>query len=469
MGFSHWFAVRQAREAIRAGQLDVARNLLKPFVQDGYRRAIALYGELAQAHLVRAERSLRVDDVDAAWHDLLRAEELNGTSTEAVRLRNTLLKLGVAACRAALLAGNPLKVLDTIAVLRERQAFHPDLDNFEEASKHWASAMEASDRGDFSTAFTLVDRGRTHLSDSIDAGLQTFRETLQVRYCRFAEQLQRLQNAATANDARSVLQAADDVLQLAPQHRDARRLKEKAWEYIERYLQSSHGNANSQDKPTQSLTGSTESSDQLEPVSPAFGALRRFVIWIDGVGGYLVCLSPRITLGQASANGPVDVPLFADVSRLHAEIVRDGEGYIFESAHENVLNGEAILKRSLIRPGDRVTLGATCQFVMSRPVPTNPSVRLDLVSGHRLPLYVDGILLMAENLIFGPGSQVHVSMPDVKSNVILYRSRDGIGMRYPGVFYVDNEPCKERANLPVPCHVSSDTFSFAIDVVGSKM
>src|SRR5213078_2141129 len=47
---------------------------------------------------------------------------------------------------------------------------------------------------------------------------------------------------------------------------------------------------------------------------------KRFFLWVDGVGGYLVCLSPRVTFGQATAEGPIDVPLFADVSRLHAEV-----------------------------------------------------------------------------------------------------------------------------------------------------
>src|SRR5262249_55615739 len=58
---------------------------------------------------------------------------------------------------------------------------------------------------------------------------------------------------------------------------------------------------------------------------------KRFLLWVDGVGGYLVCLSHRVTFGQATSDGPIDVPLFADVSRLHAEITRDGEGYVVES------------------------------------------------------------------------------------------------------------------------------------------
>ena len=96
------------------------------------------------------------------------------------------------------------------------------------------------------------------------------------------------------------------------------------------------------------------------------------------------------------------MPLFADVSRLHAEVSRDGEGYVLESTRGVQVNGAAAA-RAVLKCGDRVTLGATCQFVFRQPVPISPSARLELVSGHRLPLAVDGVLLMADNLILGPG------------------------------------------------------------------
>ena len=38
-------------------------------------------------------------------------------------------------------------------------------------------------------------------------------------------------------------------------------------------------------------------------------------LWIDGVGGYLLCLSHRVTLGQSLSESPVDIALIADVSR----------------------------------------------------------------------------------------------------------------------------------------------------------
>ena len=198
------------------------------------------------------------------------------------------------------------------------------------------------------------------------------------------------------------------------------------------------------------------------------GLPKRFVLWIDGVGGYLVCLAQRVAFGQAAANGPVDVPLFADVSRLHAELTRDGEGYVLESGRDILVNGDPTRRAALVA-GDRVTLGGTCQFVFHRPVPISPSVRLELVSGHRLPVAVDGILLMAENLILGPDGPVHVTLPHAGGNVVIYRGKDGLGIRYPGPFRIDGQPHDTRAALPVPAQVTGDSFSFALEPVGVRV
>src|SRR6185437_5329446 len=144
------------------------------------------------------------------------------------------------------------------------------------------------------------------------------------------------------------------------------------------------------------------------------GLPRRFLLWVDGVAGYLVCTGTRVTFGQAVLEGgPVDVPLFADVSRVHADISRDGEGYLVESGKAAPVNGREVTRtvlvngkdvgRSVLAPGDRVTLGSACQFLFPRPVTVSATARLELTSGHRLMLPVEGVLLMANEVILGPG------------------------------------------------------------------
>src|SRR3989442_720812 len=166
---------------------------------------------------------------------------------------------------------------------------------------------------------------------------------------------------------------------------------------------------------------------------------QRFLLWIDGVGGYLVFLGNRITLGQATPETQVDVAVFAEVSRHHATLTRDSEGYLLEALRSVQVNGRKA-ERVLLQSGDRVTLGTSCQLQFHQPVPISASARLQLVSGHRLRLAVEGVLLMADTLVLGPGHQVHVPMPDVNRTLVLYRNKEGMGLRAEGEVLVNGRP-----------------------------
>src|SRR5262249_19036801 len=161
-------------------------------------------------------------------------------------------------------------------------------------------------------------------------------------------------------------------------------------------------------------------------------------------------------------------PLFADVSRIHAVISRDTEGYLLEAMRPLQVNGQPV-EKALLQSGDRVTLGSSCQIQFRQPVPVSTSARLDLVSGHRLSLTVDAVLLMADTLVLGPGDQVHVSMPDLRQPIILYRQKDGLGIRHSGNLLIDGQRCRERGQLRPNSTVTGDDFTFAIEPAGTGL
>jgi len=170
------------------------------------------------------------------------------------------------------------------------------------------------------------------------------------------------------------------------------------------------------------------------------------MLWIDGVGGYLVCLNPRVTIGQVNMEAPADIALLADISRLHATIQRDAEGYFLETHRPVQVNGRMVNK-ALLRSGDRLTLGTSCQMAFTQAVPVSPSARLEVTSGHRLLKPVDAVLLMAETLILGAPPQCHVAIPDLEKPIILYRNRDRLSVRYDGKFQIDGHDQSERGQL----------------------
>jgi tetratricopeptide (TPR) repeat protein len=442
-----WLAMRQAREALEHGRLDEALRLVnQPHAQDR-RGAAALVGKLARAFVERGERALRKDDADAAWRDLLHAEHLQTREKSANRLRDALTRLGAAEVRALLQAGEPSRAEESANRLRGKLVRSPELQVLEEAAHAWLSARDLAGRGDFARALEVVERVRRLVPDV--RVLEEYRRDLETRQGTFAGLLVRLHDAADAGRGADAIMAAEAVLAVAPQHAEAKKVRGQAWKAVE--------------PVTIALSRPECETAPAPPSSPD-----RFLLWIDGVGGYLVCLGSRVHFGQAVPGSSVDVPLVADVSRLHAALSRDGEGYVLEAVRALQVNGQPVT-RALLRPGDRVTLGASCQFQFRQPVPASATARLDLVSGHRLPLGVDGVLVMAETLVLGSGEQVHVTLPDLKNPVVFFRHKDGLGLRHSGGLTVNGQKVPERTFLGPRALVEGDDFAFTVEPLPVKV
>jgi len=477
MADSPWLALRQAREAVDHHRPEEAHRLIEPLIAEGYRKAWRLAREVVKEYLSRAVKLLDQHHADAAWRDLLAAESLNTGEKGLVEFRQTLARLGLVQARALLEAGHPLETIAAVGKLRDRGARHPDLARLESAARDWAMAAELADRGEFLRALEGLDTLRPNLPCPTTT-FDRFRATIDERQERFRAAVSTLYEAAEARLWRDAIAASDAVLAVAPEHREAKAIRGKAWlaaspdtaDYVaaaaEHHESAGGGLGTTRtDRPrpapplpplTSSYTGS--------PTVP-----KRFLLWVDGVGGYLVCLSSRVTFGQATGEAPIDVPLFADVSRLHAEITRDGEGYVVESSKSVLVNGKDA-SRAVLAAGDRVTLGATCQFLFHKPVAVSSTARLELTSGHRLPVAVDGVLLMGNELMLGPPPEAHIVLPGLEEPVLIYRSKDGLGVRVPGrSFRIDDRVFTDRASLLLPAVVSSESFTFAVEPVAARL
>lgn len=442
-----WLTLRQVRAALQNGRLEEAQQLLDQPSVRGHRKSWALLAELTRGYVQRGERHLKQGNLAGAWDDLIRAEQLAPTDAGARDFREELTRLGFAKLREHLETGEPQRALEALARLGERAAVHTEYRPLEDAVKDWLLTTELADRGEFGLAIQMFARVRRTVPTA--GGVERFQSAIEERQAKFKVALPPLHAAVDQRRWRDVLPLAEAVLAVAPQHAEARTAKSRAW--------------HSQSPETLNVSRVTADTEPVEPTAPP----KRFLLWIDGIGGYLICLGPRVTFGQASADGSVDVPLLADVSRLHATVARDGEGYVVESVRPLQVNGQTVTKATLT-PGDRVTLGAACQFRFLLPVPLSTSARLELVSGHRLPVSVDGILLMAETLVLGPGSQSHVPLPDVAKDVLLYRDKDGLGIRYAGPFRVNGRSASEREALPPNATVTGPDFSFAVEPAVSR-
>lgn len=121
--------------------------------------------------------------------------------------------------------------------------------------------------------------------------------------------------------------------------------------------------------------------------------------WIDAVGSYLVFTKSNIRIGQAGVDGN-DIAILGDLSGRHAELVIGSSGVVLlanGATKVNGIEGESFL----LKDGDRIRMRSV-ELTYHRPLPWTQTSRLEVTSGHRLPMSMDGIILLGETCTLGP-------------------------------------------------------------------
>jgi hypothetical protein len=190
----------------------------------------------------------------------------------------------------------------------------------------------------------------------------------------------------------------------------------------------------------------------------------RFLIWIDAVGGYLVCQAAEVKFGQAVPGNTIDVPLVADVSRHQFTIRRDSEGYVAEPVRETSLNGQRLTAPGSLSDGDLLSAGPV-ELRFCRPHALSATARIELTGFHRTRPSCDTVLLMADSCILGPKPNSHIVCRDWPLDVVLFRQPTGLVCLASGRFEVDGRPCQNRAPIAIGSRVSGEGFSFSLEEV----
>ena len=191
----------------------------------------------------------------------------------------------------------------------------------------------------------------------------------------------------------------------------------------------------------------------------------RFMLWVDAVGGYWVCLGDEVVLGQPQQRGTVDVPILGDLSGRHARIRRDGEGYLIEALREVRIDDRPVRDVGWLSDGSRIQLGQSVRLAFRRPHALSGTARLDFVSRHRTQPSADAVLLMADSCILGPKHHCHVVCRDWTQEVILCRHEDELYCRTPGLFEIDGITCRERGRITTSSRVEGEGFSFNLEAI----
>ncbi|GAB4156054.1 MAG: hypothetical protein Tsb009_32930 [Planctomycetaceae bacterium] len=153
----------------------------------------------------------------------------------------------------------------------------------------------------------------------------------------------------------------------------------------------------------------------------------RFLMWVDGVGGYLIYLSDQIVIGGPDERGSLtDVSLLANLSRQHATITRSGDGYVIQPAGLVSIGRREIFNAMPLEDGYEIRLGKNVRLEFQRRTVLSGTAVLRFLSDHRPKYSVDGVIMMEDNCLLGPGSENHIVCPEAEDSLVLFRRGENL-------------------------------------------
>jgi hypothetical protein len=198
------------------------------------------------------------------------------------------------------------------------------------------------------------------------------------------------------------------------------------------------------------------------PVETVRSAIGSFLVWIDGVGGYLVCPGPSVTAGSYVDQPGIELPLQADLRRRHLRLELREDRFLATPLGPTQVNGQRLTQPALLEDGAVLALTGQVRWRFTQPHPLSHSARLDYLSPHRSIPWSDAILLMAETLVFGPARCSHVICPGWAQDLILFHRQGQLYARSDAPLFVDGRPAGNVAQLRLDSSISGGDGEFSV-------
>lgn len=161
------------------------------------------------------------------------------------------------------------------------------------------------------------------------------------------------------------------------------------------------------------------------PVSGPQRLPTRFVLRVDGVGGFVIVTGDRVTIGPISGSSRPCVPLVTDPSAVLATIERCDEDYFVLGGPGLAVNDQPVTQK-LLSNGDRITLSPRCRLAFSLPHAATTTATIDLVSARYPRADARRVILLDTELVIGPGPSSHVRVDVLPEPIVLRRVAEGL-------------------------------------------
>lgn len=462
--FQGWrLAVREAREAMKSGRLEEAGELLTRDDVREFLPARKLLAQVAQEVAKRGQARVKQRESTAGWRDLDVATRWGADETLVAQLRQQLVQSVLVEAESYLEARDPRSALSRLDVLEQRNTVDPAVRQLRQIAFRLLTAQSQAARGEFPEALEKLEAAeklRPDLKFLADWHREVLEKSVEVRKLE-----DHLHQALASEDWLAVRGFSQRLLELAPHCEVAQKAHRKAWKAVgapmqekprrwplPETLQSGEKVASAEKKPDK-----RNNHDWDSDPSP------RFLMWVDGVGGYLVCEGEEVVFGPPLADGRVDVAVQGDLSRSHAAVRRCGEGYLLVPRRETYLDGEQITEPAPLADGKIIQLGDTVQIRFRKPHALSSTARLEIISRHRTQPPVDAVLLLADTCILGPNPNAHVVCRRWDQEVVLFRKQGELACRTKGVMEIDGEVRESSNLLTRNSRVSGEDFAFSLE------
>ena len=138
----------------------------------------------------------------------------------------------------------------------------------------------------------------------------------------------------------------------------------------------------------------------------------RWRLWIDGCGGYLLLTGLQWGVGGLSRESNADICVQSDWPRLAGQISRQGADYFWQGRSSSD-------SKILLIDGMPVPVQGSALMVLGKPSQLSDTVVLSLNAPHRFDQHVDGVVLVRETVLVGPGSDCHLRCREASDRAIL--------------------------------------------------
>ena len=476
--FPMWrLRIREARIAFEEGRWDEASAMLSKNSLRDFLPAKQLSQEIASQLVSRAQDRLDSGDSLRGWSDLEHAARLGGCDEKVAQIRAAQTKRSLDRVRQFLISGETTLAREQITRLEKQNLGGDERRTWKLIVHLIAQARTLSEKGEMKAAVEMLERAKKLLPDSEDeiTGVLIARQAqLEQQAEEVRHMTEKLHSALSRESWTEVLTTADALLELTPEHTAARHARQKAWQVvgmeatrIHKRPQPTIPKKKQNDLVPKNLASTRvwKSSGKVDTMSMDRDPGKRMLAWIDGVGGYLICMSDEVLLGQPAGSKGAEVPILADLSRRHATIRREGGDYVITPIHEVSLDGQKLSGPSVLTDGALIELGEAVKIRFQKPHALSATGVLTIESHHKTDPAVDRILLMSESCVFGSNSHSHVYCRNWPEDFVLYRRGDDLHFRTSAKVHVDGVETGSGGLVSGTSRLECDYFSMSFEEI----